>query len=103
MSIRARPRPVMCSAVSLKGDPKFCGRKMLRFERRALSILENIWYSPLKYEFEDRAFWRFARQRAHRYPHPTPLAPPAARTEQSDLNPHVPPAPQNLNAKLTPL
>src|SRR5215813_14473074 len=55
MSIRARPRPVMCSVVSLKGDPKFCGRKMLRFDRRVLSILENIWYSPLKYEFEDRA------------------------------------------------
>src|SRR5215510_9970194 len=64
----------MCSAMSLKGDPKFCGRKMLWFERRVLSILENIWYSPLRYEFEDRACRRFAWQGSLRYPQPKPMA-----------------------------
>src|SRR5215510_11575257 len=64
----------MCSAVSLKGDPKFCGRKMLWFERRVLSILENMWYSPLRYEFEDQACRRSAWQCSLRYPQPNPTA-----------------------------
>jgi hypothetical protein len=47
---------------------------MLWFERRMLSILENIWYSPLRYEFEDRACRRFAWQGSLRYPQPNPIA-----------------------------
>jgi hypothetical protein len=47
---------------------------MLWFERRVLSILENIWYSPLRYEFEDRACRRFAWQGSLRYPQPNPTA-----------------------------
>src|SRR5262249_51976496 len=69
----------MRSAVSLKGDPKFCGRKMLWFERRVLSILENIWYFPLRYEFEDRACRRFAWQGSLHYPQPKPMAHKEAR------------------------
>jgi hypothetical protein len=46
---------------------------MLWFERRLLSILENMWYSPLWFEFEDRACRRFAWQGSLRYQQPNPM------------------------------